>query len=73
MKEAILRFYLRGKEFARRMSFQIPAVGDEIRFNNVIYKITQRVFIYDEESQYGNRCVVAYDIEKVDCDYNDGK
>lgn len=29
----------------------VPCVGDEVRFNGVAYKITYRIWIYDEKLQ----------------------
>jgi hypothetical protein len=56
-----LRFFLdtSGEEYARRYLTSIPCIGDEVRFNGQYYKITYRLYIYDEEETYGDRSIVS--------------
>ena len=49
MTETLIEFFIDGKLFAARtLSVLVPHVGDEVRFNGICYKVTRRVFIYDE-------------------------
>lgn len=44
-------FFLNGKySLARRYLLFLPSIGDEVRFDGVAYRVTHRIFTYDEES-----------------------
>ena len=47
--EIQIDFYFEGKRHAQRYGTHVPIIGDEVRFNNVAYKIEYRIWIYDEE------------------------
>lgn len=49
-----------GSQYANRHSIHVPAIGDEVRFKNVVYKIGYRIWIYDEKYPR-----VALQMEKV--------
>ena len=43
-------FWIKNKQkYAIRYSDHVPQIGDEVRFKGVAYKVTYRIFIYDEE------------------------
>ena len=55
----LLEFYLDGKYFASRAKTEVPNIGDEVRFRSVVYRIINKVFIYDETMER-----IAFDIVK---------
>ena len=42
-------YFVGGKKYAMRQSVHVPAIGDEVRFHNVAYKVVYRIWIYDED------------------------
>lgn len=46
-----VEFWINGKEkyAMRHLKVSIPTVGDEVRFKNVVYSITNRIWFYDED------------------------
>jgi hypothetical protein len=44
-----IEFWIDDHIHALRFSTIVPAIGDEVRFNNIAYKIIYRIFIYDED------------------------
>jgi hypothetical protein len=42
-------FFWKGTQYAQRSSIHVPAIGDEVRFNGVVYKIVHRIWFYDGE------------------------
>jgi hypothetical protein len=45
-----IEFWIDDHIHAIRYSIVVPTIGDEVRFNDVAYKIHYRIFIYDEPS-----------------------
>ena len=43
-----IQFWIDDHVHAERYSLIVPAIGDEVRFNDVAYKVFYRIFIYDE-------------------------
>ena len=43
-----IQFWVDDHVHAERYSLIVPAIGDEVRFNDVPYKVHYRIFIYDE-------------------------
>lgn len=56
----LLEFYLDGELFASRARTVVPSIGDEVRFCSVVYRIINKVFIYDETMER-----IAFDIVEV--------
>jgi len=44
-----VEFWIDDHVHALRHTRFVPAIGDEVRFNNIAYKVIYRIFIYDEE------------------------
>jgi hypothetical protein len=42
-------FYFDGIKSAFRYSYHVPEIGDEVRFNDIAYKVVYRIWTYDEE------------------------
>jgi hypothetical protein len=43
-----IQFWIDDHVHAERHSLIVPAIGDEVRFNDVAYKVHYRIFVYDE-------------------------
>jgi hypothetical protein len=52
-------FYLEGARFQQRWGEHVPIVGDEVRFDEVAYKVDYRIWIYEENPR------VALNITRV--------
>lgn len=56
-----VEFWIDDHIHAIRHTRFIPAVGDEVRFDDVVYKIHYRLFVYDEKYPR-----VALNMEKLE-------
>ena len=54
-------FWIDDHVHAQRVSSFVPSIGDEVRFNDVAYKIIYKIWIYDE--RYPR---VAFNMEAVE-------
>jgi hypothetical protein len=43
-----IQFWIDDHVHAERYSLIVPTIGDEVRFNDVPYRVHYRIFIYDE-------------------------
>lgn len=45
----LINYYLKDKGFASRERRHVPRVGDEIRFQQIVYRVLRVVWIEDQE------------------------
>ena len=55
-----VQFFLDNRRFALRHLITIPRINEEVRFNDVIYKVLHIIHIYDEQDLR-----VAISIQKI--------
>jgi hypothetical protein len=52
MEEVQIDFWVGKTHYAIRHTFSfVPCIGDEVRFHGEIYKVRNRVWVYDESAQ----------------------